>query len=75
VSRGHHHARLQAAGKPSVRSEKILECVEGAAARRCAGFEKVVVAVDGTSLRVTDVKESKGIGWVGSLSHGARGST
>src|SRR5882757_8677535 len=57
----------------AVRSEKILECVEGAAARRCADLERVVVAVDGTSLRVTDVKESKAIGWVGSLSHGARG--
>jgi Transposase DNA-binding/Transposase DDE domain len=57
----------------AVRSEKIRECVEGAAARRCAGFERVIVPVDGTSLRVTDVQETKGIGWVGSLSHGARG--
>jgi Transposase DNA-binding/Transposase DDE domain len=57
----------------TVRSAKVLECVERAAARRCAGFAKVIVPVDGTSLRVTDVKQSKGIGWVGSLSHGARG--
>jgi len=37
------------------------------------GFEKIIVPVDGTSLRVTDVKQTKGIGSVGSLSHGARG--
>ena len=33
---------------PAVHSEKIVECVERAAARRCAGFEKVIVPVDGT---------------------------
>ena len=57
----------------AVKSEEILRCVERAAARRCAGHQKVIVPVDGTSIRVTDVKQSKGIGWVGSLSHGARG--
>jgi len=44
-----------------------------ACARRAAGAEFVFVAVDGTSLSLVDKKQAKGLGHVGSVSHGVRG--
>jgi hypothetical protein len=44
-----------------------------ACARRCAEHEFVYVAVDGTSLNITDENGSKGTGVVGSRQAGARG--
>jgi len=57
----------------AVRSEAILKSMQRATGRRCRGRSCVFVALDGTSLHITDTKHRKGIGAVGSLHRGARG--
>lgn len=57
----------------AVRSEAILQCVQRATLRRCAGRDRLFVAVDSTSLHITDTKRKKGIGAVGTHRSGARG--
>lgn len=56
-----------------VRSTSILEAVQIATARRCADQSWVNVIVDGTSLRLTDLRRAKGFGAVGSTRNGASG--
>lgn len=57
----------------AVRPEPIRRCVQNATLQRCSGHQVVFVAVDGSSLKVTDKKRAKGLGAVGTLHKGARG--
>lgn len=57
----------------AVRPEAIQLATHQATARRCATARTVIVAVDATSLTVTDETETKGLGAVGAWSKGARG--
>lgn len=58
---------------PHVRPEAVIEAMGLASARRCAKQAFVYVAVDGSSLTLTDRKRSKGFGAVGTYSQGNRG--
>jgi hypothetical protein len=49
----------------AVRSSAIADCVHTATMRRCAAHKLVFVAVDGTSLRITDPANEKGLGPIG----------
>lgn len=51
----------------------VQDAVHEATAARCVGHPRVVVAVDMTSLTVSDESESKDVGGVGTWSKGARG--
>ena len=57
----------------AVRRQPIADCVQRAALERCQGQGTVFVAVDATSLRITDNLRDKGIGSIGSVARGARG--
>ena len=57
----------------AIRVDAVRECVQGATARRCAARERVIVAVDATSLQITDRKKKKRLGPIGSVARGARG--
>ena len=57
----------------AVRPEAILRSAQEAAARRCEGRRNVFVAVDGTSLHITDTTGRKEVGSIGSRDRGARG--
>ncbi len=57
----------------AVRPDSVRAAALRATAKRCAGRERVVVAVDATALTLTDSKQSKGLGGVGSWGAGARG--
>lgn len=57
----------------AVRVEAVRTAAETAGARRCAGHSRVIVAVDATSLSLTDVHGGKQLGGVGSWKQGARG--
>jgi len=57
----------------AIRPEAVRAATLRATARRCAGHAKVVVPVDATALTLTDEKEGKGLGAVGSWGKGARG--
>lgn len=57
----------------AVRAGAILRSVQQATGRRCADQQTLFVAVDGTSLHITDSRKSKGIGCIGSRHRGARG--
>jgi hypothetical protein len=56
-----------------VSREAMLDAVETATVRRCAGDRWVHVVVDGTSLKLPDWKREKDFGAVGSTLNGARG--
>jgi Transposase DNA-binding/Transposase DDE domain len=58
---------------PAVGPNAIRRCVQAATVRRCPQSQPVIVAVDGTSLRITDKGRTKGIGPIGSLHRGAQG--
>jgi hypothetical protein len=60
-------------GNKSVHGGALLTAMGGATARRCASTPWVHVVVDGTSLRLTDCKRTKGFGAVGSTDNGASG--
>ncbi len=57
----------------AVRPAAILRSVQKATGQRCADERTVFVAVDGTSLHITDTRKSKGVGSIGSRHRGARG--
>jgi hypothetical protein len=57
----------------AVRRQPIADCVQRAALERCQGRSTVFVAVDATSLRITDNLHDKGIGSIGTVERGARG--
>jgi hypothetical protein len=57
----------------AVKWQPIAGCVREATMRRCRGREQVFVAVDATSLHITDEQCSKGIGSIGAADQGARG--
>lgn len=57
----------------AVGPEAVRRCVHSATARRCKEHNFVFVAVDGTSLHVTDRKGTKGVGSIGAVYKGARG--
>jgi hypothetical protein len=56
-----------------IRGADLLAAVRSATTRRCAGEPWVHVVVDGTSLRLTDCRRTKGFGAVGSTNNGASG--
>jgi hypothetical protein len=56
-----------------VEPEEIARAAHRAAARRSAGEPYVFVAIDGTSLNLTDTKRTKGLGIVGARYVGASG--
>jgi hypothetical protein len=60
-------------GNEKVRSEGILAAVQAATLQRCEDAPWVHVVVDGTSLRLTDRRRTKGFGAVGSTQNGASG--
>ena len=57
----------------NVRVEALLDAARTATTRRCADESWVHVVVDGTSLRLTDRRRTKGFGGVGSTNNGASG--
>jgi hypothetical protein len=57
----------------AVAPEEVARASHRACARRAAGAEFAFVAVDGTSLSLTDKKAVKRLGCVGTVSHGVRG--
>jgi hypothetical protein len=57
----------------SVEAEAISEAAGLASAKRCADEPFVFVAVDGTSINLTDRAGTKDFGTVGSFTNGARG--
>lgn len=57
----------------AVRTGAILQGMQRATARRCSGQRVAFVAVDGTSLNITDTKGRKGMGSIGARHRGARG--
>lgn len=58
---------------PAVRRQPIAQCVQQAALGRCEGRSTVFVAVDATSLHITDNRRDKGIGSIGTVDRGSRG--
>jgi len=58
---------------PAIRPEAVRKCVHKATVQRCKEHSFVFVAVDGTSLHVTDRKCTKGVGSIGAVYKGARG--
>jgi hypothetical protein len=58
---------------PCVHPDAVRRAVEQATIQRCSGQRSVFVAVDGTSLAVTDEKRTKGLGAIGAWDKGARG--
>ena len=56
-----------------VPSHALQGARHAATARRCASFPFVFVAVDGSSLSVTDRRRARDVGGVGTWSQGARG--
>lgn len=57
----------------AVRPEDVRAGPLRATARRCAPYSRVIVPVDATALTLSDEKEAKGLGAVGSWQKGARG--
>lgn len=60
-------------GNAQVRQDAMLAAMETATVRRCASAPWVHVVVDGTSLRLTDRKQQKDFGAIGSTLNAARG--
>ena len=56
-----------------VRYGDIARCVQRATLRRARGERRVFVAVDATSLKITDEQHSKGLGPIGTAKRGAQG--
>lgn len=57
----------------SVPHATIARCIQQATLRRCRGQSSVFVAVDATSLKITDERQAKGLGPIGTVNRGARG--
>ncbi len=57
----------------AVSTGALVRAVGVATARRCAEYDRVIVAIDGSSLNLTDHAEKKGFGRVGSPRHSAGG--
>ena len=57
----------------AIRPDAVTRAVEEAALQRCRTQRRVYVAIDATSLTVTDEKKAKGLGAVGSWSQGSQG--
>jgi hypothetical protein len=58
---------------PNVRCAALLAAIASATASRCEVHPYVFVAVDGTSLTLTDWADAKGFGAIGSIRYGASG--
>lgn len=58
----------------AVRSSAIAGCVHTATVGRCAGHKLVFVPIDGTSLRITDTANEKGLGPIGRWGTSLRGA-
>lgn len=56
-----------------VRYDELAQSAHQATLRRCQGSDVVFVAVDSTSLCVTDGQHRKGLGSIGTANRGARG--
>lgn len=56
-----------------VSAQAVRDAIGDACARSCAQHERVLVAIDGTSLNLTDRAQNKGFGHVGTIERGARG--
>lgn len=57
----------------SVTHAAIARCVQQATLQRCRARGEVFVAVDATSLKITDEQQTKGLGPIGTVNRGARG--
>lgn len=57
----------------SVSVEELASAAHRATARRCAAWSTVIVPIDGTSLRVQDPRDLRGLGPLSSLTDKARG--
>lgn len=53
--------------------EQLTAAVGRATARACDELQRALVVLDGTSLTFPDSYDSKGLGHIGSIGHGARG--
>lgn len=53
--------------------EQVAVPIYAATARRCALYDFVYIVIDGSSVSITDMEQTKGFGRVGSDAHGARG--
>jgi len=58
----------------AIAPERLTEALARSSAYACASRERVLVVLDGTSLTVTDTRENKGLGRVGTFSAGATGA-
>jgi hypothetical protein len=58
---------------PDIGKDQLLAAVSLATTRRCESHPFVFVAMDGTSLRLTDRVRAKDFGSIGSVANGARG--
>jgi Transposase DNA-binding/Transposase DDE domain len=57
----------------AVIADDVVAAAAAAGAGRCVGYRRVVVAVDATSLSLTEHPRGRGLGAVGSLRQGRRG--
>ena len=57
----------------AVRAVAMLRSMQKATGARSAEGKTVFVAVDGTSLHITDTRKRKGVGFIGARDRGARG--
>lgn len=57
----------------AIRSQSLLDAIDGATAARCEGEEFVYVVVDGTSLTLTDRANRKPLGPIGASRYTTRG--
>lgn len=58
---------------PSIGSEPVRQAMQRASLRRCAGQKQVYVAIDATSLSLSDEANARDLGAVGTWTQGARG--
>ena len=59
---------------PHVRADPVRGAVQTATLHRCRAHARVFVAIDGTSLTLSDQSGQKGLGGVGAWDKGARGA-
>lgn len=57
----------------AVGGHKVIDAMTRAAARRCVDHKVVIVPVDASSLRLTDLSRGRDLGAIGSWKQGARG--
>jgi len=57
----------------AIGSSLVIEAIGNACARDCAGQETVLIALDGTSLNLTDEQQRKGFGSIGARNMGGNG--